>query len=576
MPFLNKPTFAFHPERQAIGFDLGIRLTINGTIRVDALDPISDFFFGINGTYPLIVVVNNLRLTGDAQLFSTYADASRIQFSLNSQPGLINVSDNGSTTAPNEVKVGVRTMLRRQLSQPLRQSFIQRYDHFALAGLSLTPNTPQATSRLRYTYRSLPETAQPILHVVARSIDGKLYHLRKTEGGGSVIGSVQPLPSLRPRITSDPSLVGSASDQLELAAVTSQAQLVYTHWRDGRWINHRTFGPGLGGPPGGYVGKPALAVSAPGQVEIVVAASGNGALWHIRKRNGVWLPPARIPIFDVPGVREAPYRDPVALVTGNKVLLLFVDNQSRLQAMAYDLESGMWGQASHIPTGRFVRHAPAATASGNGYVDVVYIGTDTVPYHRLFQIRATPFAPNVGQTGISLIGSETSIGGSVSTTPSIVCSSYRQLELIARGTDNRLYHNHFAGPASPTGLWDGRQLTAGWQGWTDLNGNFAGTLTFEVMGGFSAAVTRTGKVEIAAIRRPSLLNRGSDQPIVHNSYLSDRFAHAPWKTITWRGYEQFDRHRFVGSPAIALGDPNIPLAYVDNNLKLQGHQPRRR
>src|SRR5205823_1173149 len=116
--FLNQPTFTFHPERQSIAFSLNVRLTIYATIDVHALDYVSNLIFGVNGTYPLAIDVNNLNLNGEARFLSTYADASRILFTLTPQPGTITVSNTGTSVAPKSVITGVADTVRQQLSQP--------------------------------------------------------------------------------------------------------------------------------------------------------------------------------------------------------------------------------------------------------------------------------------------------------------------------------------------------------------------------------------------------------------------------------------------------------------------------
>src|SRR5205085_2722641 len=194
--FRNRPTFAFHPERQSIAFNLTVNLTINGTIQVDALDPVTNFIFNVNGTYPLIISVNNLNLSGEAVLSTPFADAAEIGFNLTPTPGTISVIDGGSSSAPGVVKDGVASLIRQQLSQPLRENFKQRYTYFAMTGLGLTQATAQTPGKLIYTYQARPESARPMMHVVARAADGKLYHLRKTEGGPSLINTVQPFPNL--------------------------------------------------------------------------------------------------------------------------------------------------------------------------------------------------------------------------------------------------------------------------------------------------------------------------------------------------------------------------------------------
>jgi hypothetical protein len=146
--FLNRPTFTFHPERQAIAFNLSVRLNINGTIEVSVLDAITDLLFDINGSYPLTVDINNFNLSGEAILGQSFADASEITLNITPQPGTITVSDSGSSSAPGEVKNGVRDLISMQLSQPLVQSFTQRYDYFVLTGLRLTPGNDGSAQRI--------------------------------------------------------------------------------------------------------------------------------------------------------------------------------------------------------------------------------------------------------------------------------------------------------------------------------------------------------------------------------------------------------------------------------------------
>jgi hypothetical protein len=69
-----------------------------------------DFFAGVNGTYPLRVVVNDYRLQGEASVQSPHSDAGRIRFQLTPQPGLIEVFDVGSSNAPSQIKTACATL----------------------------------------------------------------------------------------------------------------------------------------------------------------------------------------------------------------------------------------------------------------------------------------------------------------------------------------------------------------------------------------------------------------------------------------------------------------------------------
>jgi hypothetical protein len=564
--FRNLPSFTFHPERQSIAFSLIVDLHINGTVEVNSLDPITNVIFGVNGTYPLVVSFADLHLNGEARLGSAFADTSEISFTITPQPGSVSVTDSGSSSAPGVVKNGVRDFMRDQLSRPLNSTFKQRYAYFTITGLNLTP----ASGRLNYHYQQLPDSGRALIHIVARGADGKLYHLRKSEGGTSIINTVLPFPGLQTRIENEPALCLSGADQLEVAATTSAGDLVYAHWRDERWVNQATFVPPTSSSTSGYAGKPAIVASAPGQVE-VIAVGRDGGLWHFRRLNGLWRAPVALPISNIQGVRTAPYRDPVAVWTGNKVAVAFVDSQNRLQAIAYDLESKFWGQATNISTQESISYAPAMAASGNGQVDVVYAGASGIPYHRVLEIPAARFISSGSTTGIVLVRNEVSIGGVVNASPVLVSAKYRQLDFIGRGTDNRLYHNHFASSELAGGFVDGRTIQAGWQGWGDLNGNFSGSLTWSdgQMVSLAGGATPSGKVATVAIVQPSLLDNNPQQFLFYNTYASERFGAQPWKTVHWRGYEQAGRQRFVGQPAVAVTDRNFVLAYIDNNLTAQ-------
>src|SRR6185295_3448078 len=80
--FMNNPTFSYDAARQSISFDVRLTFIINTTIEVTGVNWLIDFFANINGTYPLQVVINELRLQGEASIVSPYADCGRIQFKL--------------------------------------------------------------------------------------------------------------------------------------------------------------------------------------------------------------------------------------------------------------------------------------------------------------------------------------------------------------------------------------------------------------------------------------------------------------------------------------------------------------
>jgi hypothetical protein len=142
---------------------------------------------------------------------------------------------------------------------------------------------------------------------------------------------------------------------------------------------------------------------------------------------------------------------------------------------------------------------------------------------------------------------------------------------MAKSSDDQLYHNHYLPPGAIGGVIDGRSLVPGWQGWTDLNGNFSGSVTLSAgrMSAFAAAVDRSGKIATVSIAQPSTLDSNTQQLLFYNSYETERFGTQPWNTVLWRGAEQTGSQRFVGQPALALIDRDFDLAYIDASLTAQ-------
>lgn len=120
-------------------------------------------------------------------------------------------------------------------------------------------------------------------------------------------------------------------------------------------------------------------------------------------------------------------------------MVVFVNGQNRPTAIAFDLETGIWGQPASLNTQTFTNLAPAAVASGGRRFDMVYVGADGIPRHRVLKVTAANFVPGVAQTGISIVGAETALNEVFNTAPVLVASGYGKLELIGRGLGNRLY-----------------------------------------------------------------------------------------------------------------------------------------
>lgn len=578
--FLNNPTFAYQPERQTIAFDVRLQLVIVGTIEVNAVNWLINLFTNINGTYPLQVLMPDLRLQGEAGIYSPLANAGRIRFQLIPQIlAPIQVADNG-VSVPNQVKQGTAQVLTHNLSVRVEEVFTQEYYHFTLPQIRLTSQNP---SRLEVSYRPKadwlgPDAARPQMHVVTRAADGKLYHARKSNGGWSNYAAVpfpSPSPTPYPAINNDPTLIHSGNNQLELAATNQSGDVVYAHYRDDVWGDTRLIRPNAAYNPAiSYRGKPAVAASAPGQVELIVAGS-DGNLWHHRRVNGAWQTPFRLPLSGYPSL-AAPFRDPVAVHVGNKIVVVFADGQNRLAAIAFDLETSVWGQAapfltsSNTPTA--IIYAPAAVASGEkrvssvarGQVDVAYVKSGGAVFHRVLEIREDNFVSL--PTGISFRGNETAIGGiTANAAPVLTSSTYLQPELIVRGADNRLRHNHFVYALAPYTV-DGRTVNPGWQGWTLLTDNFfaATTKTDGKVSEFSAAATRVGKTALVARNFTTYTNL--PQLIFHNEDESGRYGNVnfPWKTVHWRGWELTREQAFLGRPALVAVDQNFQMAHIGN------------
>jgi hypothetical protein len=575
--FLSNPTFHYRPELQTIEFDAHLHLTIDGSIEVNAVNSILNwvlniFGSGVNGTYPLIVELYDLRLHGEAHLLSPYSNAGRVRFLLTPelvpvQVGPVQVTmmvrDNGGSS-PQEVRQGIGDLLRHNLSTRVDEIFTQDYYYFALPYIGLSATTP---SQLSVVYKSKvgpygPESTNPVLHVVTRASDGKLYHGRKGDTGWTSYTSIpfpSPSPTPYPTIIGDPMLCYSGAGQMELAATDEAGDLVYAHWRDEAWGNFQLVKPNTAfNPAVRYLGKPAIATSGPGQAEIISRGS-DGKLWHLRRVNGVWIAPAMVPLNNFPQT-TAPFRDPVAVQAGNKIVLVFVDSQNRIQGMVYDLETSAWGQPAPFPTSPQTptvigSQAPTAVASGDERVDVVYLDSSGTPKHRIIEVRSN-------NLNLTFNGNETVIGGTLNSSPVLVAGGYRQLDLIGRVAGNKLRHNHFVYATAPFQV-DGRTVNPGWQGWTDLNANLsaAGAIATEQFTDFGVAATPTGRVEL--VGRSSVVATTTQQ-IFHNNFESPRYGSAPWKTVQWRGYEASGLTTATGRPAIVAIDRNFQIGAIGN------------
>src|SRR5262249_28208352 len=208
----------------------------------------------------------------------------------------------------------------------------------------------------------------------------------------------------------------------------------------------------------------ALVATAPGQPEAVLVGR-DGHLYHLRRKNGSWLAPARIDdstLTALPvgrGGGSFPLRNPSLLQAGNKLLLLFQDDASRLFGAAFDLETGYWGQAALVrDSGVFQQQT--AVLCGDGWIELAYRRFDN---HVSHQEGATQL-DNIGPSTGSAFGfaDPKDAGGEVNGPPTLVCSGYRTLELLSRGSDDALWH--------------ARSHGFSWSSWQEENEHLFGSL----------------------------------------------------------------------------------------------------
>ncbi|MEO6390388.1 MAG: hypothetical protein ABIP75_00970, partial [Pyrinomonadaceae bacterium] len=453
----------------------------------------------------------------------------------------------------------------QSLKAPIQETFWQQYDHFALSNCSI-----DSGFSCRYTPR--PNTATPELHAVARGTDNKLYFAVRRDDVWSPYTELccTPGPPLRIEFTTDPSLAVSSPSTVEMAATTASGEIYYAQYENG-WKNRRFILPPSGTT---FRGKPAIVATAPGQVEIFVLRADNKVV-HLRRINGNWTTPvlANLPTTtgSIPNITFLTYRDPIAAQSGNKIFLTAVGSNNRLFGALYDLETGAWAAGAAIASAETVNHAPALASSGDGRVDLVYVGASGNTFHRPLTINVVNIAAGTAATGFAL-SAETILPSSVTATPVLVASGYRQLGLVARGTDNHLYYNHFTGPQSPSGLIDGRTVAQGWSGWSDLNGNFIGTvnLSNESTEEFALTGTKSGKLDLIARIRANTISTA--YTLHHNAFDAADYGNQAWKTINWRGYQNVGSRQFNGRPALAALDGNFGAAFVGQGSNIYESQ----
>lgn len=534
---LSAPTFSYDAARQTIAFQGKAKVFLSGRIQVNvalnAGDVVGSWFGSDpNHEFDITLTVNDYDLPGQLQFSNPYVDAARVRLLLSPHPGPITVSG-----ASDDVDNGIARVMSGQLASPVDASGVLTYDNFGLADVRILP--AQHESQLTARYLPAPHLTAPVVDLVARQADGRLYHARKLSGTWRSFVPIQ-LPDL---VGGDPALISSGPGRLELAAVGAQGKLLYATWREGAW---RDFVQ-VSAPPQQFFRalRPALVATAPGQVDIVLPG-GDGALYHARHVNGQWAAIERVQAAESQAQR--PLRDPVAVISGSLMAVVFVDAQNRLFSIVYDTSSETWGTAMQIP-GQGVRFAPAAASCGDGRVDVVYVTSSGGTHHQILNV--------VPANKAALPASDSDLNQNLTATPALTCSGFQQLELLGRGSNNRLWHNHLVGTTSPQGVVEGRTIHAGWQGWNTVRDKFFGTtfLGEYVNPGFALASTRTGDVQLLATSKGN-----GARTLYDDTYDSSRFGRAPWAAVHWRGLQELNLTHIVGAPGLAISDRHAEMA----------------
>jgi hypothetical protein len=559
---LNTPlTVTYDAAQSAVHFQGSAWLDVRGAINVNILGGFPAVLASLassnpNGDHDVEVLVSNLPISGQLRLLpSFYPDASRVQLHIDSPAaaGLaiqVNAGDSGLNTA-------IRNVFSRQLTPTVDAEYELAFDDFMVSNLRI-----RGDGSLGFEYHPLPVTAEANADLLVRDGNGGLLHARKR----GHLWNDFTLVTLPGAVGSDPALIESGPGELAMAALSSAGDLYVSRWHEGAWdaatliplphaarISPRGEAHGAGNsrpgarhlpPPRAPAVRPVLLASGRGQLEIV-AVDPSGAPWHLRRLNGVWQPAQRL---HVPATAHLPLLTTAAEWVGSKLVLLYVDAQNQLYVTSFDLGHAAWSNPETITTGG-VRFAPTLAACADSRLDFVYVAADGTPQHQ------TGFVRN---DGILSIGAARSIGGTLNASPLLVCSGYQQMELAGRGTDNVFYYNHFVGPQSPQGLVRGRNVSAGWQGWSAQSRAYLAF--FPIFPGaigpaMALASSRAGDVQVTAAGAGD-----GAQWLYENRFMSSRFGRSSWPAVEWRGFAQIGHDRVVGTPAMIVSDRTLELA----------------
>ncbi|WP_236644094.1 trypsin-like peptidase domain-containing protein [Sorangium cellulosum] len=180
------------------------------------------------------------------------------------------------------------------------------------------------------------------------------------------------------------------------------------------------------------------------------------------------------------------------------------DVTQRLVVFAKGSDNAIWhkfydgGWSSWTSLGGSLTSSPSATLTREGRLTVFAKGSDNAIWHKYY---------DGGWSGW------TSLGGPLASAPAATVTREGRLTVFARGTDNAIWHKYYDG---------------GWSGWTSLGGPLASAP--------AATVTREGRLTVFA--------RGTDNAIWHKYYdggwsswisLGGATTHDPAAVVTAEG-----------------------------------------
>jgi 6-phosphogluconolactonase (cycloisomerase 2 family) len=309
------------------------------------------------------------------------------------------------------------------------------------------------------------------LSLVVRGTDSGIYHNRFT--GNTWAG----FRMLSGAIADSPALAASGDGTLDLVIRGTDDGIYHDHFTGTTWTGFTALG-------GATIDAPALVARGGGALDLVVRGADNG-VYHTHFDGTTWGAFTALP----GAIASAP-----ALVAGAGGALDLVVRGTDDGLYYTHFDGTTW--ASFIALGGTTAEAPALVTSGGGTLDVVVRGVDNSVAHNHFD----------GTTWAGF----TALPGAIASAPALVASGRLHmlldsttpaaLDLVVRGTDDAIYHNHFTGTA--------------WLGFTALGG---------------------ATIDVPALAAPGggaldLVVRGGDSGLYHN-----RFDGTTWTGFTTVG-----------------------------------------